>query len=114
VVVTDNLSSHTSASTRTWLLEHPRLRQVFIPKGACWLNLKRAGGGCSAARRLPGSRSPPLRSSPWPPGSRPASSTPAPGRGCGAGHHHPPATDATPSPTASKERGTRSLRPLLS
>ena len=39
VVVTDNLSSHTSYSTRTWLQTHPRIRQVFIPKGACWLNL---------------------------------------------------------------------------
>jgi transposase len=40
VVVTDNLSSHSSWSTRQWLLEHPRIRQVFIPKGACWLNLQ--------------------------------------------------------------------------
>jgi len=31
VVVTDNLSSHTSVSTREWLAEHPRIRQVFIP-----------------------------------------------------------------------------------
>jgi transposase len=40
VVITDNLSSHNSYSTRTWLLDHPRIRQVFIPKGACWLNLQ--------------------------------------------------------------------------
>jgi transposase len=39
VVITDNLSSHNSLSTRGWLAEHPRIRQVFIPKGACWLNL---------------------------------------------------------------------------
>ena len=39
-VVTDNLSSHTSVSTREWLAQHPRIRQVFIPKGACWLNLQ--------------------------------------------------------------------------
>jgi transposase len=39
-VVTDNLSSHTSLATRQWLAEHPRIRQVFIPKGACWLNLQ--------------------------------------------------------------------------
>jgi transposase len=39
-VVTDNLSSHTSLATREWLAEHPRIRQVFIPKGACWLNLQ--------------------------------------------------------------------------
>ena len=40
VVITDNLSSHNSSSTRTWLGDHPRIRQVFIPKGACWLNLQ--------------------------------------------------------------------------
>jgi len=41
-VVTDNLSSHTSVATREWLVGHPRIRQVFIPKGACWLNLQEA------------------------------------------------------------------------
>ncbi len=40
VVITDNLSSHNSYSTRTWLADHPCIRQVFIPKGACWLNLQ--------------------------------------------------------------------------
>jgi transposase len=40
VVITDNLSSHSSYSTRTWLADHPRIRQVFIPKAACWLNLQ--------------------------------------------------------------------------
>jgi len=40
VVITDNLSSHDSCSTRTWLVDHPRIRQVFIPKRACWLNLQ--------------------------------------------------------------------------
>ena len=39
-VITDNLSSHNSRSTRQWLADHPRIRQVFIPKGACWLNLQ--------------------------------------------------------------------------
>jgi hypothetical protein len=40
MVITDNLSSHTSASTRTWLLDHPRSQPAFIPNGACWLNLE--------------------------------------------------------------------------
>ncbi|WP_232835759.1 IS630 family transposase [Actinocorallia populi] len=40
IVVTDNLSSHNSKSTREWLQDHPRIRQVFIPVGACWLNLQ--------------------------------------------------------------------------
>jgi len=39
-VITDNLTSHLSAETNAWLAEHPRLHQVFIPKGACWLNLQ--------------------------------------------------------------------------
>lgn len=39
-IITDNLSSHNSAQTRAWMAEHPRLHHVFIPKGACWLNLQ--------------------------------------------------------------------------
>ena len=42
LVITDNLSSHTSVATQNWLADHPRIRQVFIPKGACWLNLQEA------------------------------------------------------------------------
>jgi hypothetical protein len=40
MVITDNLSSHTSYSTRTWLADHPRIQHTFIPKRACWLNLQ--------------------------------------------------------------------------
>jgi transposase InsO family protein len=40
MVITDNLSSHTSASTRTWLADHRRIQHTFIPKRACWLNLQ--------------------------------------------------------------------------
>jgi hypothetical protein len=40
MVITDNLSSHTSASTRAWLADHPRIQHAFIPKRACWLNLQ--------------------------------------------------------------------------
>ncbi|MEU0478983.1 helix-turn-helix domain-containing protein [Streptosporangium sp. NPDC006013] len=39
VVITDNLSSHSSWKVRQWLLRHPRIRQVFIPVKACWPNL---------------------------------------------------------------------------
>lgn len=39
-VAADNLSSHTSKSTRAWLESHPRIRHVFIPKGACWVILQ--------------------------------------------------------------------------
>ena len=38
-VVADNLSSHTSGPIRKWLRKHPRIHQVFIPVGACWLNM---------------------------------------------------------------------------
>ncbi|MGO4650049.1 IS630 family transposase [Nocardia sp. 2YAB30] len=39
-VITDNLSSHNSKSTREWLEDHPRIKHAFIPVGACWLNLQ--------------------------------------------------------------------------
>jgi hypothetical protein len=39
-IISDNLSSHSSLETRTWLEEHPRIHHVFIPTGACWLNPK--------------------------------------------------------------------------
>lgn len=39
-ISSDNLSSHASLETRTWLEEHPRIHHVFIPTGACWLNLQ--------------------------------------------------------------------------
>ena len=38
-LIADNLSSHTSAPVRDWLAQHPRIQHVFIPVGACWLNL---------------------------------------------------------------------------
>lgn len=40
VVITDNLSSHDSKDTRAWLERHPRIRHVFIPTGACRLNVQ--------------------------------------------------------------------------
>jgi DDE superfamily endonuclease len=39
-VVRDNLSSHTSGPVRAWLACHPRVEQVPVPTGACWLNLQ--------------------------------------------------------------------------
>jgi len=39
-IITDNPSSHNSAQTCAWMTEHPRLHHVFIPTGACWLNLQ--------------------------------------------------------------------------
>jgi len=39
-LITDNLASHKSPPIQAWLAEHPRVQQVFIPTGACWLNLQ--------------------------------------------------------------------------
>jgi len=36
-LITDNLTSHTSRPIQEWLSAHPRVHQVFIPKGGCWL-----------------------------------------------------------------------------
>jgi transposase len=41
-LITDNLTSHKSQGTQSWLIDHPRITQTFIPKGACWLNLQEA------------------------------------------------------------------------
>jgi hypothetical protein len=41
-LITDNLASHKSPPIQAWLAEHPRVQQVFIPAGACWLNLQEA------------------------------------------------------------------------
>jgi hypothetical protein len=44
-LISDNLSSHKSPPIREWLENHPRVEQVFIPVGACWLKACRRGGG---------------------------------------------------------------------
>ena len=41
-LITDNLSSHKSPPIREWLENQPRVKQVFIPVGAYWLNLQEA------------------------------------------------------------------------
>ena len=111
-MITDNLSSHTSVTTRTRLVDHPRIRQVFIPKGACWLNLQEAWWRLFAARRWPANASPTPPRSHWLPGSRAASSTSAPDRGSGVARHRHRATGSESLCTAFEERSTssRSLR----
>lgn len=39
-LISDNLSSHTSAPIQQWLAAHPRVHPVPLPTGACWLNLQ--------------------------------------------------------------------------
>lgn len=41
-MVSDNLASPKSPPILACLAEHPRIQQVFIPAGACWLNLQEA------------------------------------------------------------------------
>ncbi|MFD6826916.1 transposase [Streptomyces sp. NPDC060085] len=48
-IVADNLSSHNSVTTRTWLEHHHRIHHAFIPVGACWLNLHE--GWCRIVRK---------------------------------------------------------------
>jgi hypothetical protein len=113
MVITDNLSSHTSASTRTWLADHPASSTPSFPSGPAGSTCRRAGGGCFAARRWPGRPSPTRARSPWRPGWRPAGSTPARARGCGAAHHRPHATNDESSCTAFEERSTKSVSPTF-
>jgi transposase len=83
-IITDNLSSHSSLETRTWLEGHPRIQHVFIPTGACWLNAaRRAGGASSAAMHWPGKVLPIPKRSNKPRVSRLRNSTGAPTRGSG-------------------------------
>ncbi len=39
-LIADNLASHKSPPVMAWLESHPWVHQVFLPKGACWLNLQ--------------------------------------------------------------------------
>jgi hypothetical protein len=103
-VITDNLSSHHSVATRTWLADHPRIQHTFIPKRACWRNLQEGWWRLFCREALAGQSLPPLWRSPSPLAWRPASSTPVPARGYGADHHRPHATDGASSSTGSKDQ----------
>jgi hypothetical protein len=68
-LITDNLSSHKSTPIREWLENHPRVEQVFIPVGACWLKACRRGGGeCFDEKPWQDRASPMRRRSSWPGG----------------------------------------------
>ena len=82
-VITDNLSSHDSKSTRAWLEDHPRIRHAFIPKGACWLNLQDGWWRILRRQALAGQDFANPDEIALPPGWPPPSSTPAPGPGSG-------------------------------
>jgi hypothetical protein len=58
MVITDNPSSHASVSTRTWLVDHPRIQHAFLPKGGL---LAESAGGLVAAVSPPGPCRPVVR-----------------------------------------------------
>jgi hypothetical protein len=66
-LITDNLASHKSPPIREWLSVHPRVEQVFIPKGAAWLKLQEEAWWrmCSAEKPWPGSTLLTTRRSRW-------------------------------------------------
>jgi hypothetical protein len=106
-IITDNLSSHNSAQTRTWMAEHPRLQHVFIPTGACWLNRARKVGGASFAAMLWLDRALPIPTRlSKPRASRPLSSTGEPNHGSGVGFPRIIATIAASFLIAFKERSS--------
>ncbi len=82
-VISDNLSSHDSRALRAWLADHPRIRQGFIPKRACWLHLQAGWWRLFRRAALAGRSLPTPVSSSTPRGWPPASSTGALGRGVG-------------------------------
>jgi hypothetical protein len=107
MVITDNRSSHTSSSTRTWPGRPPRIQHTFIPKGACWRKLqegwwrlfrRQAFAGQSFATPEEITLATSVATCQLNARARP---------GCGAARYRPRATHATPSPTGSKERSTR-------
>jgi hypothetical protein len=111
-LITDNLSSHSSAQTRAWMAEHPRLHHVFIPRGACWLNAaRRAGGACSGAMRFPVRVLPTPMSLSKPRASPPLNSTDEPSRGSGDVRPRILATIGASFAIAFKERSTRRRKP---
>jgi hypothetical protein len=105
-VITDNLQPR-QLPDPDLLAEHPRIRQVFTPVGACWLNLhgawwrrSRRAALAGQAFECPGEISLATR-------SRPGSSTPAPAHGCGAAQARHHATGDASSPTEFEEHSTK-------
>jgi hypothetical protein len=89
-IITDNLSSHYSLETRTWLADHPRIQHVFIPTGARLRSIcKKAGGGSSAVTRWLAKALPIPRKSSRPPAWPQPNSTGEPSPGSGDGLPRP-------------------------
>jgi hypothetical protein len=106
-IITDNLSSHYSLETRTWLSEHQRIHHVFIPPGARLCSIcRRAGGGSCAVMRLLVKALPIPRRSNRLPASRPLSSISEPSHGSGDARLRPLDATAVSFVIAFNERST--------
>jgi transposase InsO family protein len=103
MVITDNLSSHTSSSTRTWLTDH-RIQHTFIPKGACWLNLQEGWWRLFRREAFAGQSFATPKEITLATSVATCQLNARAARGCGAARYRPRATDAMPPPTGSKER----------
>nr|WP_285558864.1 hypothetical protein [Streptomyces hygroscopicus] len=79
-------------STRTWLEDHPLIRHVFIPVGACWLNLQESWWRIFRKAALAGQSFAGHPRSSTPPAWQHRSSTPELGPGYGNDPHHQPAS----------------------
>ncbi|MGP4089779.1 transposase [Streptomyces sp. KR55] len=105
-VITDNLSSHNSVSTRTWLEDHPASHTRSSRSAHAGSTCRKAGGDCFARPLSPGAPSAIATTSPTRPAPPPTSSTPAPDPGSGADPHHPPDAYAADMCTSFEERST--------
>ncbi|WSL21201.1 transposase [Streptomyces sp. NBC_01283] len=109
-IVTDNLSSHNSLSTRSWLEDHPASTTPSSPSARAGSTSRKAGGASSAKPRSAASHSPTGATSNTPPPWRPTSSTPVPNSGSGADSHHQPACYEADIRTSFEESSTRPFR----
>jgi hypothetical protein len=85
-IITDNLSSHCSLETRTWLEEHPRIHHAFIPTGHAGSISRKAGGASSGVMLWQDRVLPILRRLSKPRASRLLNSISGPNPGCGDAH----------------------------
>jgi DDE superfamily endonuclease len=104
-LITDNLLSHKSPPIREWLEKPPRVKQVFIPVGACWLKAcRKHGDGCFGVRPWQDRASPMRRRLCWPRGLPQNNSTSGRNRGFGVVYRSPDGTGGVPLYTVFEER----------
>ncbi|MFM9499781.1 helix-turn-helix domain-containing protein [Streptomyces galilaeus] len=111
-VVTDNLSSYNSLSTRTWLRITPGSGTSSSPSAPAGSTFRKAGDASSARPPSPASPSPDDLRSNMPPAWQHSSSTPGLGPGYGEDPHHQAGACVAGMCTSFEESSTRrGLRP---